>query len=190
MPADPAAPAAQGAAARGAGRRWGDGAEVVEALRRAQADAAAGRAPRPAAPDPALAAAAVRVAIDYADAAELAEKAGKAVKAFSSGNAGDVEDAAVAGRVRRPGAGAEGRVPLHRPGLAVRQHARHAARRSSRSWPDTFAEADRVMTPLLGKPLTEFIFDGHDPESRARMEQQLLQTEITQPAVLADRPRR
>ena len=50
---------------------------------------------------------------------------------------------------------------------------------------DTFAEADRVMTPLLGKPLTEFIFDGHDPESRARMEQQLLQTEITQPAVLA-----
>ena len=51
---------------------------------------------------------------------------------------------------------------------------------------DTFAQADRVMTPLLGKPLTEFIFiDGDDGEAVAQLEQQLLQTEITQPAVLA-----
>ena len=42
------------------------------------------------------------------------------------------------------------------------------------------------MTPLLGKPLTEFIFiDDADAEAVARLEQQLLQTEITQPAVLA-----
>jgi malonyl CoA-acyl carrier protein transacylase len=51
---------------------------------------------------------------------------------------------------------------------------------------DTFAQADRVMTPMLGRPLTEFIFiDGDDGEAVARLEQQLLQTEITQPAVLA-----
>ena len=49
----------------------------------------------------------------------------------------------------------------------------------------TFAEADQVMTPLLGKPLTDYIFiDGEDPAAVARLEQQLLQTEITQPAVL------
>ena len=42
------------------------------------------------------------------------------------------------------------------------------------------------MTPLLGRPLSEFIFiDGEDPEAVARLEHQLLQTEITQPAVLA-----
>ena len=50
----------------------------------------------------------------------------------------------------------------------------------------TFAEADRVMTPLLGKPLTDYIFiDSSNPDAVAQLEQQLLQTEITQPAVLA-----
>src|SRR5205814_6100187 len=43
-------------------------------------------APTPAPPDPALARAAVRVAIDYGDAAELKAKAGKAVTALRSGS--------------------------------------------------------------------------------------------------------
>ena len=51
---------------------------------------------------------------------------------------------------------------------------------------ETFAEADRVMAPLLGKPLTDFIFiDGTDPSASTASKQELLQTEITQPAVLA-----
>ena len=30
---------------------------------------------------------------------------------------------------------------------------------------DTFAEADRIMTPLLGRPLSSYIFvDRHDPD--------------------------
>ena len=43
------------------------------------------------------------------------------------------------------------------------------------------------MTPLLGRPLSEFIFvDGSDPAAVARSSKtQLKQTEITQPAVLA-----
>ena len=50
----------------------------------------------------------------------------------------------------------------------------------------TFDEADRVMTPLLGRPLTSFIFvDGDDPAAVQTLNQQLMQTEITQPAVLA-----
>ena len=50
----------------------------------------------------------------------------------------------------------------------------------------TFAEADEITTPLLGKPLTDYIFiDDSDPAAVARLEQQLLQTEITQPAVMA-----
>ncbi len=49
-----------------------------------------------------------------------------------------------------------------------------------------FADADRVMTPLLGRPLSEFIFvDGSDPATVAQLEDDLKQTEITQPAVLA-----
>ena len=51
---------------------------------------------------------------------------------------------------------------------------------------ETFAEADRVMTPLLGKPLSDFIFvDQADPGAVAKAEEDLRQTEITQPAVLA-----
>ncbi len=51
---------------------------------------------------------------------------------------------------------------------------------------ETFAEADRIMTPLLGRPLTSFIFiDSSDHEAVRQLEQHLLQTEITQPAVLA-----
>ena len=51
---------------------------------------------------------------------------------------------------------------------------------------DTFAEADRVMTPLLGKPLSEFIFVDHaDADAVAKAEEDLRQTAITQPAVLA-----
>ena len=51
---------------------------------------------------------------------------------------------------------------------------------------ETFAEADRVMTPLLGKPLTEFIFvDQSNANAVAKAEDDLRQTAITQPAVLA-----
>ena len=51
---------------------------------------------------------------------------------------------------------------------------------------ETFAEADRIMTPLLGKPLSEFIFVDHDDaDAVAKAEEDLRQTEITQPAVLA-----
>ena len=50
----------------------------------------------------------------------------------------------------------------------------------------TFDEADKVMAPLLGKPLTEYIFaDTADQATAERLAKQLMQTEITQPAVLA-----
>ena len=42
------------------------------------------------------------------------------------------------------------------------------------------------MTPLLGKPLSEYIFVDHaDADAVAKAEDDLRQTEITQPAVLA-----
>src|SRR5207342_1008620 len=51
---------------------------------------------------------------------------------------------------------------------------------------ETFSEADRIMTPLLSKALSDFIFV--DPSNTAAIEQaeeDLRQTAITQPAVLA-----
>ncbi len=50
---------------------------------------------------------------------------------------------------------------------------------------ETFAEADTIMTPLLGRALSDYIFgDDSDPAQKERLTQQLLQTEITQPAML------
>jgi len=48
-----------------------------------------------------------------------------------------------------------------------------------------FQDADTVMTPILGKPLTSFIFvDSTDPEAIQKAEMALMQTAITQPAML------
>jgi malonyl CoA-acyl carrier protein transacylase len=50
---------------------------------------------------------------------------------------------------------------------------------------DTFDEADKVMTPLLDKPLTDYIFvDESNKEIAAEANEALKQTEITQPSVL------
>ena len=78
-----APPARQGAAARRLVLGGADDADVVAQLERAGAPRRRpGVRPPPAAPDPALAGAAVRVAIDYADAADLAAKAARPSQAL------------------------------------------------------------------------------------------------------------
>ena len=104
------------------------------------ADAAAGRAPAPAAPVEADLRAAERIAIDYADAGELADKVRAGARRLRA--AGPLEGPARPRHLPRQRAGAEGRLPLHRPGLAVRQHAGRRSATSSRSSPQTFDEAD------------------------------------------------
>ncbi|MBI2069648.1 MAG: SDR family NAD(P)-dependent oxidoreductase [Elusimicrobia bacterium] len=51
---------------------------------------------------------------------------------------------------------------------------------------DTFLEADRVLEPLLKAKLTDILFsqEGESEADRARREERIKQTEITQPAVL------
>ena len=112
-----------------------DDADIVAQLNLALAEARAGRVPAPVRPDPAVGAAAVRVAVDFADAADLATKIRQAGEGLRRWQPRRVPHAAPAGSVRRPRPGAEGGVPLHRTGLAVREHAAGTARRASRSWP-------------------------------------------------------
>ena len=51
---------------------------------------------------------------------------------------------------------------------------------------ETFAEADAVLEPLLGRKLTALLFvDSSDKAAMARAEEALRQTEVTQPAMLA-----
>ncbi|MGB7983194.1 MAG: beta-ketoacyl synthase N-terminal-like domain-containing protein, partial [Candidatus Nanopelagicales bacterium] len=181
----PAAPAARKAPLRGAVVLGGrDEADVVAQLTTLAAQAEAGRVPPTVAPDPALAGAAVRVAIDYADAPDLAKKAGKAIAAFAAGNPAMFKmlrsQGVFVGRGRAPkiaflftGQGSQYVNMLS----ALRDHEPLVRA--------VYDEADRIMTPLLGKPLSDYVFaDSADPETVSRLNAQLLQTEITQPAVL------
>ncbi|HZP50092.1 polyketide synthase, partial [Actinocrinis sp.] len=145
-----------------------DDAEVVKGLK-------ALRAPAP--PDAAKAAAPVRVAIAYTGKEDLAAKAAKAIQAFT---------APAMWRALRSqgvflGRGAPGKVAFLYTGQGS-QYVNMLAqlRESEPIVADTFAEADTIMTPLLGRPLSSFVY-GADTEA---LELRLLQTEITQPAVL------
>ena len=120
---------------------------VLARLETVREAAAAGEAPPPAPPAEADLRAPVRIAIDYGDAAELADKTGKAHKALESGNAGGMEGAAQPGHLPRPRRGPPGRLPLHRPGLAVRQHARARCARPSRSSPRSSTRPTGSWTP-------------------------------------------
>jgi malonyl CoA-acyl carrier protein transacylase len=126
----------------------------------------------------------VRLAIDYGDAAELADRCAMAVKAL--GNGDDRRFRALRNKGVFLGRGAPGKVAFLFTGQGsqyvgmlgeLRDHEPMVAA--------TFEEADQVMTPLLGGPLTERIFvDSDDPEALALAEQELKQTAVTQPAVL------
>jgi acyl transferase domain-containing protein/acyl carrier protein len=150
-----------------------------------QEAAAAGRAPAPAAPTEAALRAAERVAIDYADAADLADKATKALRAASTDNPAAWKLMRAMGVFR--GGGEAPKVAFLYTGQGS-QYANMLAglRASEPIVAETFAEADRIMEPLLGRPLSDFIFvDPDDPDAASRAEEALRQTAITQPAVLA-----
>ena len=160
-------------------------APLIERLRAAEKDAAAGHAPAPTAPSEADLRAPERIAIDYADAPELKEKAGNALKALAANQPAMWKALRAQGIFR--GRGPAPKVAFLYPGQGSQYV--NMLRPLCKAEPivaQTFAEADRVMTPLLGKPLSEFIFvDKTDADAVAKAEDDLRQTAITQPAVLA-----
>jgi acyl transferase domain-containing protein/NAD(P)-dependent dehydrogenase (short-subunit alcohol dehydrogenase family) len=160
-------------------------AALVERLRVVQAEATAGRAPAPAAPAEADLRAPYRIAVDYSDAADLKEKTANVLKAFNADQPAMWRALRAQGIFRGqgpapkvaflyPGQGSQ-YVNMLKPLCAIEPIVA-----------ETFAEADRVMKPILGKPLTDFVFvDKADPDAIAKAEDDLRQTAITQPAVLA-----
>jgi len=160
-------------------------AVLAERLRAVEKDAKAGRAPAPSAPAESDLRAPERVAIDYANATELADKAGNALKALAANQPAMWKALRAQGIFR-------GHDPAPKVAfLYTGQGSQYVnmlkvLRETEPIVAETFAEADRIMMPLLGKPLTEYIFvDQADANAVAKAEEDLLQTEITQPAVLA-----
>src|SRR5664280_2967549 len=156
-------------------------AALAERLQAIQKDAAAGRAPVPVAPAESDLRAPERLAIDYADAADLADKSAKALKA----NQAPIWKALRPQGIFR-GRGTAGKVAFLYTGQGSQYvNMLEPLRAAEPIVAETFAEADRIMTPLLGKPLSEFIFvDQTNADAVAKAEEDLRQTEITQPTVL------
>ncbi len=162
-----------------------DEAQLVARLREVLKRAEQGNAPVPELPKREDLQSPERLAIDYADAAELAAKAAKALKALEEKKSSAWKPLALKGVFR-------GRGPAQKIAfLFTGQGSQYVNmlrpfRAAEPLVADTFAEADEVLTPLLGKPLSEFIFvDDGDPKAIAKAEEDLRQTAITQPAVLA-----
>ena len=159
--------------------------DLTARLRSVIADAKSGRTLAPAPPSNEDLRAPFRLAIDYADAPELADKATKALNALGANQPALWKALRAQGVFR--GNGPAAKVAFLYTGQGSQYV--NMLRPLCGAEPivaDTFAEADGVMEPLLGKPLSEFIFvDSSDPNAVAKAEDDLRQTAITQPAVLA-----
>ncbi len=158
-------------------------AALAERLRLEQRAAEAGMAPTLAAPAESDLRATERLAIDYANAADLADKSAAALKALAIDHPSVWK--ALSGRGIFRGRGPAPKLAF----LYTGQGSQYANMIRSLYTVEpivlgTFAEADEVMMPLLGKPLSEFIF-ADTAEAVAKAEDDLLQTAVTQPIVLA-----
>ncbi|MFO0567582.1 MAG: SDR family NAD(P)-dependent oxidoreductase [Polyangiaceae bacterium] len=157
--------------------------ELARGLEAWLARAKNGVAPPPAPPSASELRAPERIAVDYGDPNELAEKLTLAKKALASG-----------GPAWKPlrargifyGKGPSPKVAFLYPGQGSQYVNMLAGLAREPEVHAVFEEADRVMAPKLGRPLTEILFA--DPTDSARMQQadeELRQTAVTQPAVLA-----
>ena len=157
---------------------------LVERLRAARDAAAAGELPAPEPPSAADLAAPLRLAIDHGSAAELVKRCDKAIQAIEGGRTGAWRVLRAQGVVRWEGP------PSKVAFLYTGQGSQYVnmladLRRSEPIVAATFAEADEVMTPLFGRPLTDIVFAPESDAARfAASEEALKQTQYTQPAVL------
>jgi acyl transferase domain-containing protein len=159
-------------------------ASLSDRLREIEKEAKAGRAPVPAPPAEQDLRAAERLAIDYADAAELAIKAAAALRAVAANQPAMWKALRAQGIFR--GHGPAPKLAFLYPGQGSQYiNMLGPLRALEPIVAYTFAEADRIMTPILGKPLSDYIFvDRTDPDVLAKAEEELRQTAVTQPAVL------
>jgi acyl transferase domain-containing protein/acyl carrier protein len=157
---------------------------LIERLREELKSAQAGTAPAPAAPSEADLRAPERLTIDYGDASELATKCGIALKAFQANQAAFWKALRAQGIFR--GHGPAPKVAFLYTGQGSQYvNMLRTLREKEPIIAETFAEADRIMVPLIGKPLTDIIFvDPANADAVARAEEDLRQTAITQPAVI------
>ncbi|MEM7435864.1 MAG: SDR family NAD(P)-dependent oxidoreductase [Myxococcota bacterium] len=160
-------------------------AELSERLDPVLAEAKAGHMPSSEPPAAKDLGAPERVAIDFGDAAELAKKVANAKKGLGATNDAVWKALRAQGIFYR--SGAKPKVAFLYTGQGSQYvNMLRELREVEPIVAEAFREADDVMTPLLGRPLTDLIFvDPTSEQAVKEAEQALRQTAITQPAVLA-----
>ncbi len=124
-----------------------------------------------------------RIAIDFANSEELAKRLEKTLSAFEKDSPAAWKAMQAYGVYR--GSGKPGKVAFMYPGQGSQYVNMLLDLRDTEPLVrDTFDEADRVMTPILGKPLTSYIYTSGSEEQLKQAEQELKNTAITQPAML------
>jgi malonyl CoA-acyl carrier protein transacylase len=161
------------------------GAELRARVERELARAKDGVVPSAALPSRTELVARERIVIDFEGGPELVEKLGRALRALET-------DAPIAWKalanqgIFRGNGNATGKIAFLFPGqgsqfvnMGRSLYDREPVVRA------VFDEADAALAPILGRPLTSFLFaDPTDAAAMTRAEEGLRQTAITQPAVL------
>jgi len=124
-----------------------------------------------------------RLAIDYATPEELVKRLEKSISALENENPATWKALQAHGIYH--GTGTPGKVAFLFPGQGAQYvNMLLDLRDTEPVVRDTFDEADKILTPILGKPLTSFIYTNGTEEELKEAEQQLKDTTITQPAML------
>jgi acyl transferase domain-containing protein/NADP-dependent 3-hydroxy acid dehydrogenase YdfG len=161
-------------------------AGLRQSLDRASVRVREGSVPEVAAPEPAVLAARERLMVDFGTPAELVDHLEKAQRAFALGTPAAWKVLEGQGVFRGSGP-RRGKLAFLFPGQGSQYlNMGRALCEREPAVAAVFEEADRVLAPLLGRPLTRWLFvDPADDAQTEAAETALKQTSITQPAVLA-----
>jgi acyl transferase domain-containing protein len=162
-----------------------DSAGLARRLLSLRADSGAGRIINGQAPLTRDLKAPERIAIDFRDTADLNRKIDLALRALEHGDSGLWK--ALSSQGVFLGRGEPQKIAFLYPGQGSQYINMLAQLRETEPViRETFDQADRVMEPILGKPLSDYIFvSGNDPSRIGKAGKKLMQTEITQPALIA-----
>ena len=158
--------------------------ELSESLAKIVHQAKLGHLPGNTCPTPKQLGQPERLVIDYENMKEFIVRAEKALKALESDAPAGWQALGVQGIYR--GSGRPGKVAFLFPGQGSQYvNMLRDLRTIEPLVAETFREADAIMTPILGRPISSYVFvDGKD-DVITQAELRLRSTEITQPALLA-----
>ncbi len=135
-------------------------------------------------PDPKELAQPERVVIDFGNHDELLDRLKKAQKAAGFDNPAAWKALQAQGVFRGSGP-KPGKIAFLFPGQGSQYVNMGRELLSEPAFAEVIKEGDAVMTPILGRPLTSYIYiDANDPAALKQAEHDLMQTAITQPAML------